>query len=119
MNRRSSDEFVLRQASNKSGVPMTSEEVRRIIREETVSAEDVERIFERSLTRVLQSYGVNVKEPHEQQQDLHHLHNQRLASEKVSEWVRKGIFTTLITGAIGIFIIGARMAAQNFMKGSQ
>ena len=57
----------------------------------------LEKVIERTLTR----YGVDVKNPIEQQKDMNHLRSWRVASENSFVTVRNAFIVTLVTGFLG------------------
>lgn len=67
----------------------------------TMSAKDLDKLIEKTIERTLTRYGVDVKNPLEQQKDHQHLRSWRIASENSFLTARNAIIVALTTGMLG------------------
>jgi len=63
---------------------------------------------EKGIEAALVRFGINVENPLEVQRDLAFLTKQRKASEQVTTLVKRTLIATIVTGALGVILIGLK-----------
>lgn len=66
----------------------------------TMTPQEFEALIEKTIDRTLTRYGVDTKNPLEQQKDMQHLRSWRVASENSFLTMRNAIIVALTTGLL-------------------
>ena len=86
--------------------PAVREEIRRIVREETLGREEVAQAVEEGTLRVLKTLGIDHDNALSTQQDMAYLRRLRAGSHALSSKITWGIVSAIGTAIITLIVIG-------------
>jgi hypothetical protein len=83
---------------------------------ESLTKEEIERIVKETVKEALLSLGVITSTDNDivsLQGDMAWLRKQRIATEEISKWVRRGLITTVLSGILYVFWEGLKLALKH------